>query len=126
MGYQIDKSGIAPSDNAKVIEYFVESPETGKPVAFDNFTHRGDPPPVEVYQEFKGNYSFITEPWFPDTRRTAILKEMAVQAKRQWDTMKGTGGLLEWYFKDPEVAELAQIAFDKAGIGGSVSIHVSA
>ncbi|GAA3597624.1 hypothetical protein GCM10022198_22250 [Klugiella xanthotipulae] len=53
------------------------------------------------------------------------MEEMAVQAQRQWDTMKGTGGLLEWYFKDPEVAKLAQAAFVKANLGDFVSVYVS-
>lgn len=122
MANQIEHSGVLPSDNGKVMEYRVDSP-AGNPVDFDNFTHRGHPP-VEVYQEFKGDYSFMDKPWIADSRRAEIFDGMVKQAERQARAVPD-GTLLEWYFLDPDLASRVLDLFDEsAALRGRVRVYV--
>lgn len=113
MPFQIDKTGVLPSDSGKVIEYRVTSLATGKPVDFDNFIHRGNPP-VDIYQEYKGNYSWLQE-WVKKSRVEEIIAGMVQQATRQRAAL-GDSEVLEWFFKDEYAADLARDAFDDAGL----------
>lgn len=121
MPNQVERSGVLPSENGRVMEYQVDRPGGGT-VDFDNFTHRGHPP-VEVFQEFKGDYSFALQPWMPANRPLEIVEGMVSQASRQADALP-PGAVLEWFFETPQMADLAREAFLAAGLLDRLTIHV--
>lgn len=124
MPYQIEQSGVLPSDTGQIVEYMVERPGgVGAPVEFDNFTWRGEPP-VPVFQEFKGNYSIFFSDWMPPTRLTEVVDKMVDQALLQRSVLP-TNAIHEWYFDTPQMAEAARIAFDRAGFD-DIAIYVTA
>lgn len=124
MPYQIEKSGVLPTETGQVVEYMVERPGgIGQPVEFDNFTWRGEPP-VPVFQEFKGNYSIFFSDWMPPTRLSEVVDKMVEQARLQQSVLPANA-LHEWYFDTPQMADAARIAFDRAGFD-DIAIYVSA
>lgn len=122
MPNQVERSGVLPTPDGKIVEYYVDRPGGGRPVEFDNFTHRGQPP-VEIFQEFKGDYSFALKPYISEARRTEIIDGMVTQARGQLDAIP-SGARLEWYFETPGVADLARAAFARADLADLVDIYV--
>ncbi|VXC14464.1 hypothetical protein ARTHRO9V_210172 [Arthrobacter sp. 9V] len=76
-------------------------------VEFDGHLWRGHPP-VEVFQEIKGNYSHLEKPFFRGIGATdaAIAKWTRGQMTSQLEALPA-GARLEWIFTTFE--ELAQI-----------------
>ena len=89
------------------------------PVDFDGFLRRGDPP-VEVYQEVKGDYSFIDKFKNPEPMWSKQLQKFVDQAERQ-RTAIGPDAELEWIFtRNPELVELVEDLFADQGIDVTV------
>ena len=60
MGYQEQIIGAQRTANGDLSEYARHDPTSGRPVAFDGRTFRGDPP-VETFLDAKGPYPRILD-----------------------------------------------------------------
>lgn len=94
MPNQIAESGVQPSSNGKVVEY-VLTQQDGHKVTMDNFLMRDGQP---VFQEFKGNYGWISNLKDPDQATSIIggwIPELQGQI-RAIDELS-PGAVIEWY-----------------------------
>lgn len=119
MAEQEFATGVDRLPNGHPVEYVVPRGPGLQPVDFDGFLRRGDPP-VEVYQEVKGDYSFIDKFKNPESMWSKQLQKFVDQAERQ-RTAIGSGPELEWIFtRNPELVELVQDLFADQGIDVTV------
>ena len=118
MPNQIAQSGVLPTADGKVMEYGVESPTLGRKVQFDNFGIRGDPP-VQVYQEYKGDYSWMTKPYMPGDTVEKTMAGWAKEAQGQVAAVKDAGApgaKLEWFLSTPDLEGEFVTALQDAGV----------
>ncbi|MFF2317387.1 hypothetical protein ACFVTE_14065 [Arthrobacter sp. NPDC058097] len=82
--------------NGKLLEYVVV--HDGMKVDYDGHFWRGHPP-IEIYQEIKGNYSYLDKPFFQRIRATdrTLGKWIDGQLDRQLEALP-PGARLEWIF----------------------------
>lgn len=116
---QVFGSGVQPLSNGNLLEYVVEHPDMKRPVDFDGHLFRGDPP-VEVFQEIKGDYSFFIEKLKkPELLMSQIQKWVENQATRQLNALAdlAPGAKLEWVFtRNEDIAELFRDAVEDQGL----------
>jgi hypothetical protein len=104
-------TGVRHDGSGRVPEYFVDL--KGKDVEFDGFQKRGDPP-VEVYQEVKGDYDFAHSKF---TSVKAQINSWVAQATRQAEAIHGRGAEHQWIFtRNPELAQQVAQRFEDAGL----------
>jgi hypothetical protein len=110
---------VQPLSNGQLLEYVVEHPDMKRPVDFDGHLFRGDPP-VEVFQEIKGDYSFFIEKLKkPELLLSQIQKWVENQAARQLNALAdlAPGAKLEWVFtRNEDIAELFRDAVEDQGL----------
>jgi len=105
-------TGIDRHSPTTALEYVVESVDAGT-VDFDGHLHRGDPP-VEVFQEVKGNYDFLHLGFRPPE---VEFEKWLTQLERQYDAIASTGGRLEWILtQNPELVGPFRDVLREAGI----------
>ena len=116
---QVFGSGVQPLSNGHLLEYVVEHPDLKRPVDFDGHLFRGDPP-VEVFQEIKGDYSFFVEKLKkPELLLSQIQKWVENQAARQLNALADLApdAKLEWVFtRNEDIAELFRDAVEDQGL----------
>lgn len=115
-------TGVDRLPNGQAIEYVV--PYGKYPVEFDGHLFRGDPP-VEVFQEVKGNYDFTYKPFPPgmsiENKMKDLIKKWVEQAQRQADVIDPTGADHEWILtQNPELVEPLQDALNDRRISVDV------
>lgn len=111
---QIFGTGVdSVGPKGKLVEYVVI--QDNITVEFDGHLWRGHPP-VEVFQEVKGNYSYLEKPFFRGIGATdaAIAKWVRGQMKSQLEALP-VGARLEWIFTtNEELAQLVRTAVRRA------------
>jgi len=126
MPNQIAQSGVLPDASGHIIEYFVDSPTLGRPVEFDNFVTRGAPP-VPVFQEFKGDYSFINKPKMPEAVGQQNMNKWVAEAQGQLTAIADAGlpnARLECFISTSGLDEQFLDALSKAGVpDGAIRIY---
>jgi hypothetical protein len=111
-------TGIDRLDNGHPVEYVVPR-ESGRPVEFDGY-YRHCHPPVEVYQEVKGNYNILYRPWMGPDAVTDQLDKWVEAARRQREAIDDAAEL-EWIFtRNPEFVDALQDMLDEAGLNVTV------
>ena len=105
MPNQIAQSGVRQALDGTIIEYKVYSTTKGRLVEFDNFINCGNPS-VQVYQEFKGDYSYLTKPKMPPEVTEITMDKWVKEAWGQYYAITDSGVThyrLEWYITDPSL-----------------------
>jgi hypothetical protein len=116
------QTGVQPTADGYVVEYKVQGPD--REVEFDNFTHRGDPP-VEVYQEYKGDYGFVFKGTFKSPEAQALdWVDQALAQKKAIESVAGPDAILETFISTPDMLPYFEEALKEARLTVGDDIHV--
>ncbi|GAA3675393.1 restriction endonuclease fold toxin 5 of polymorphic toxin system [Yimella lutea] len=122
MGYQEQITGAQRTANGHLSEYVRHDPTSGRPVAFDGRTFRGDPP-VETFLDAKHGYAQLAHQPRSDWS-TGTSDRLVSEAERQVRALPD-GARLEWHASDPAGAAAIKDLLDSRGIFEIDVIHTS-
>jgi hypothetical protein len=104
-------TGVRQDGTGHIPEYVV--PHKGHDVEFDSFRKAGDPP-VEVFQEVKGDYDILHSTF---KNVNVQIDKWVEQATRQAEAIRGRGAEHQWIFtRNPELAQQVAQRFEDAGL----------
>ena len=105
--YQSQVTGLVPDEHGRIPEWMQYDPDTGKFVAFDTRTHRGD---TEVFIDAKHGYQalYYNQDKIPD----GMIRNIVSEARRQQSAVP-EDAVLEWHVSSPEGAAALHHILDK-------------